>query len=112
MKEIIVVYQDCPLCGARKEWGEKTLKEALNARARVRKVSFATREGEKLIYEAILKGYTRLPFVTDGEHFAYNVKTLLEAQSEAKKAKKQSEKEAKQKAKEAKRKAKVTDESD
>ena len=51
MKEIIVVYQDCPLCGARKEWGEKTLKEALNARARVRKVSFATREGEKLIYE-------------------------------------------------------------
>ena len=78
----------------------------------MRKVSFVTREGGELIYQAILKGYTKLPFVTDGEHFAYNVKTLLEAQSEAKKAKKQAEKEAKQKAKATKRKAKVTDESD
>ena len=112
MKEIIVVYQDCPMCGARKEWGEKTLKEALKAKARVRKVSIFSREGEKLNWEAILKGCTRLPFVTDGEHFAYDVKTLLEAQSEAKKAKKQAEKEAKQKAKATKRKAKVTDESD
>ena len=109
MKEIIIVYQDCPLCGARKEWGEATLKEALNAKARVRKVSFVTREGEKLIYEAILKGYTKLPFVTDGKTFAYDVKTLLEAQSEAKKAEKQAEKEAKRKT--TKRKAKVTDES-
>ena len=52
-KEIMIVYQDCPTCGARKEWGEKTIKAALNAKAFVRKVSFVTREGEQLIAKAV-----------------------------------------------------------
>lgn len=80
-KEIIIVYQDCPTCGARKEWGEKTIKEALNAKAFVRKVSFVTREGEQLIAKAVENGITRLPFVTDGKTFAYDVKSVLEAES-------------------------------
>lgn len=82
-KEIMIVYQDCPTCGARKEWGEKTIKAALNAKAFVRKVSFVTREGEQLIAKAVENGITRLPFVTDGKTFAYDVKSLLEAESEA-----------------------------
>lgn len=90
-KEIMIVYQDCPTCGARKEWGEETIKTALNAKAFVRKVSFVTREGEKLIAKAVEKGITRLPFVTDGITFAYDVKSVLEAESkpqaEEKKAK-------------------------
>lgn len=81
-KEIMIVYQDCPTCGARKEWGEKTIKEALNAKAFVRKVSFVTREGEQLIAKAVENGITRLPFVTDGKTFAYDVKSLIEAESE------------------------------
>lgn len=81
-KEIMIVYQDCPTCGARKEWGEKTIKAALNAKAFVRKVSFVTREGEQLIAKAVENGITRLPFVTDGKTFAYDVKSLLEAESE------------------------------
>ena len=80
-KEIMIVYQDCPTCGARKEWGEKTIKEALNAKAFVRKVSFVTREGEQLIAKAVENGITRLPFVTDGITFAYDVKSVLEAES-------------------------------
>lgn len=80
-KEIMIVYQDCPTCGARKEWGEKTIAEALNAKAFVRKVSFVTREGEKLIAKAVENGITRLPFVTDGITFAYDVKSVLEAES-------------------------------
>lgn len=80
-KEIMIVYQDCPTCGARKEWGEKTIKEALNAKAFVRKVSFVTREGEQLIAKAVENGITRLPFVTDGKTFAYDVKSVLEAES-------------------------------
>lgn len=81
-KEIMIVYQDCPTCGARKEWGEKTIKAALNAKAFVRKVSFVTREGEQLIAKAVENGITRLPFVTDGKTFAYDVKSVLEAESE------------------------------
>lgn len=88
-KEIIIVYQDCPTCGARKEWGEKTIKAALNAKAFVRKVSFVTREGEQLIAKAVENGITRLPFVTDGKTFAYDVKSLLEAESEAQTSKKE-----------------------
>lgn len=88
-KEIMIVYQDCPTCGARKEWGEKTIKAALNAKAFVRKVSFVTREGEQLIAKAVENGITRLPFVTDGKTFAYDVKSLLEAESEPQTSKKE-----------------------
>ena len=80
-KEIMIVYQDCPTCGARKAWGEETIKAALNAKAFVRKVSFVTREGEQLIAKAVENGITRLPFVTDGKTYAYDVKSLLEAES-------------------------------
>lgn len=88
-KEIIIVYQDCPTCGARKEWGESTIKTALNAKASVRKVSFVTREGEQLIAKAIENGVTRLPFVTDGKSFAYDVKSVLQAESDGKNEKKE-----------------------
>lgn len=87
-KEIIIVYQDCPTCGARKEWGEKTIAFATKAGLPVRKVSFVTREGEKLIWQAIEKGITRLPFVTDGKTYAYDIETLIQAESEAQSAKK------------------------
>ena len=80
-KEIMIVYQDCPTCGARKEWGEETIKAALNAKAFVRKVSFVTREGEQLSAKAVENGITRLPFVTDGKTVAYDVKSLIEAES-------------------------------
>ena len=88
-KEIMIVYQDCPTCGARKEWGEKTIKAALNAKAFVRKVSFVTREGEQLIAKAVENGITRLPFVTDGKTFAYDVKSVLEAESKPQTSKKE-----------------------
>lgn len=107
-KEITIVYQDCPTCGARKEWGEKTIKAAINAKARVRKVSFVTREGEQLIAKAIENGITRLPFVTDGTTFAYDVKSLLEAESEPQ----AEEKKAKTTKKSKKVKAELQNESD
>lgn len=76
------------MCGARKEWGERTVEACKNAHVRLRKVSFVTNEGGELIRKAIEKGVGRLPFVTDGEHFAYDAKSVLEAQSEAKEVKK------------------------
>lgn len=107
-KEIMIVYQDCPTCGARKEWGEETIKTALNAKAFVRKVSFVTREGEKLIAKAVENGITRLPFVTDGITFAYDVKSVLEAESKPQ----TDEKKAKTSKKTKKVKAELQNESD
>lgn len=94
MKQLIIVYQDCPVCGNRKEWGEQTIGAAKNAKAHLRKVSFVTHEGEKLIAEAVQNGITRLPFVTDGKIFAYDAKSVLEAKSDAKSGKKQAKKSA------------------
>ncbi len=87
-KEFIIVYQDCPTCGRRKEWGEKTIAKALKAKANIRKVSFVTREGEALAMKAIENGITRYPFITDGITFAYDIEKLLEAESKPQTAKK------------------------
>lgn len=65
-KTIKLVYQDCPLCGARKEWGEKMLAKANTAGLTVEKISFATPEGAHLCKEAVLAGMTKLPFFTNG----------------------------------------------
>lgn len=114
-KQITIVYQDCPTCGARKEWGESTIKAALNAKAFVRKVSFVTREGEQLIAKAVEKGITHMPFVTDGTTFAYDIKSVLEAESDASAGKAEpqaEEKKAKTTKKSKKVKAELQNESD
>lgn len=77
-KEFAIVYQDCPTCGARKEWGEKTIKAIIDGGGTFRKVSFASVEGQAHCAKAIAQGITTFPFVTDGENYAKDVKTLLE----------------------------------
>lgn len=100
-KEIIIVYQDCPTCGARKEWGEKTIAEILQSGGTFRKVSFASMEGQAHCAKAIEQGVTRFPFVTDGKTYAMNVSSILQAESTAHGAKKKA-KRSNKKQKEAK----------
>lgn len=85
---LIIVYQDCPMCGARKEWGEKTVAGATKAGMSIRKVSFASQEGQMLSAQAIEKGITRYPFITDGTIFARNIETFIQAESSGLTAKK------------------------
>lgn len=78
-KEIILVYQDCPMCGSRKDWGEKQIAAAKAEDASIRKVSFVTEEGRKYCAEALAAGKASMPFFTDGEgHFGSSVEGLLE----------------------------------
>ena len=77
-KEIAIVYQDCPTCGARKAWGERTIEAIVKKGATYRKVSFASAEGQAHCAKAIAQGITTFPFVTDGENYAKDVQTLLE----------------------------------
>lgn len=76
---IKLVYQDCPLCGARKEWGEKMLAKANTAGITVEKISFATPEGSHLCKEAVLAGIGRLPFFTNGLIFRDSIDDFIEA---------------------------------
>ena len=76
-KEIILVYQDCPMCGSRKDWGEKQIVDAAAEDASIRKVSFVTEEGRGYCAGALKAGKASMPFFTDGAgHFGRSVEEL------------------------------------
>jgi hypothetical protein len=82
---LTIVYQDCPLCGARKNWGERTIAKALKAGQEIRKLSFASPEGAHLCKEAIYAGCTTMPFITDGVKFSQNIEDFIETPKATKK---------------------------
>lgn len=85
MAKIKLVYQDCPMCGSRKEWGEKQIAKANTAGVEVEKISFASPEGSHLCKEALLAGITRLPFFTDGLIFRESIEDFVPVPEEPKK---------------------------
>lgn len=85
-KEIICVYQDCPLCGDR---GKQLKKIILDKKLNVRKVSFASPEGKELIHEAVFnQGIGTMPFFTDGVKFSTSIGEIIEKPKKKKGAKK------------------------
>ena len=67
-KEILCVYQDCPMCGDK---GKKLKELIFSKKLNVRKVSFASDEGKKLCHDAVFEhGIGKMPFFTDGEKFS------------------------------------------
>lgn len=75
-KELICVYQDCPLCGDK---GKKLKKLIFEKNLNVRKISFASEEGRKLASEAVFNHkIIKMPFFTDGKRFSLNINDLLE----------------------------------
>lgn len=74
-KEIICVYQDCPMCGDR---GKQLKKIIIDKKLNVRKVSFASEEGKGLIHEAVFnQGIGTMPFFTDGTKFSTSIEDLV-----------------------------------
>ena len=74
-KEIICVYQDCPLCGDK---GKKLKKLIFDKKLNVRKVSFASEEGKDLIHKAVFEYKIGiLPFYTDGKKFSTKIEDLI-----------------------------------
>lgn len=94
--EVVIVYQDCPTCGARKAWGERTIKAITESGLPYRKVSFASIEGQAHAAAAIAQGVVKYPFVTDGTKYAQNVEELLAKPQKAKKKTKRPTKRAKE----------------
>lgn len=74
-KEIICVYQDCPLCGSR---GNKLKKIVEVSGVQLRKVSFASPEGTDLVHKAVFeKGIKTMPFFVSNDDFSTSIETLL-----------------------------------
>lgn len=92
-KDLVVVYQDCPTCGNRKEWGEKTIEVAKKSGLDIRYVSFATAEGQNLCKQAVYAGVGRLPFITNGQKFSSDIADFIEAKKTAKKGTRKPKKE-------------------
>lgn len=81
-KEIIVVYQDCVLCGDR---GEKRRQYLARKGLNIRKVSAFSDEGSELAKKAVFEyKMESLPFYTDGEKFSYHAETFLKTEESPK----------------------------
>lgn len=98
---IKLVYQDCPLCGSRKNWGEKQIEKANTAGLQVEKISFASPEGSHLCKEALFAGVTRLPFFTNGLIFRETIDDFIQKDEKAEKPKKTTKRKTTRKKKEA-----------
>ena len=94
MPTIKLVYQDCPMCGSRKEWGERQIEKAGAAGLEIEKISFASPEGSHLCKEAILAGVGNLPFYTDGKVFRQSITDFIKPEKPAKKRATKRKKEA------------------
>jgi hypothetical protein len=98
---IRLVYQDCPMCGSRKNWGEKQIEKANTAGLQVEKISFASPEGSHLCKEALFAGVTRLPFFTNGLIFRETIDDFIQKDEKAEKPKKTAKRKTTRKKKEA-----------
>lgn len=76
-KPIMLVYQDCPMCGALKEWGDKQLEMAKESDLEIIPTPFYQTGVKGLIWKACKAGMT-LPFFTDGKRFSKYVRDFKE----------------------------------
>lgn len=74
MKEVIVVFQDCALCGSK---GRQTIAKYAEKGITLRKVSFISPEGRDLCAKAVGMGIGVMPFYTDGDVFATSIDGVL-----------------------------------
>lgn len=79
MKRIYLIYQDCPLCGARKEWGEAQTKIANTHGFEIVKMSFVSPKADEFIKTAVYEKHIgKLPFFTDGEKYSRDLADFVE----------------------------------
>lgn len=77
MSNIICVYQDCPMCGDR---GKKLKDYVESNQIELRKVSFASAEGQELIARGVYEHKIRkMPFFTDGIKFSESLSDFVPA---------------------------------
>jgi len=94
------IYQDCPLCGARKNWGEAQVKSANDHGIKYKKISFAHPKAYGMAKKALEHGIASYPFFTDGERFSKDIAdfAVKEEPTEAKTKKKKTTRKKKKEA--------------
>lgn len=77
-RKVWLIYQDCPMCGARKEWGLKQTYLAGSHNIEIVPKPFYATGSKDLIMRAIQSGIGKMPFFTDGDKFAYDLVSFIE----------------------------------
>lgn len=77
-KQIMLIYQDCPMCGARRGWGETQTKIANTYGFEIVNTPFYKTGVKGLIMNALEHGIGRMPFFTDGKKFSYSLEDFVE----------------------------------
>lgn len=81
-KKVWLIYQDCPMCGARKEWGLKQTYLAGSHNIEIVPKPFHATGSKDLIMRAIQSGIGKMPFFTDGDKYAYGIDAFIETPME------------------------------
>lgn len=97
-KKIMLIYQDCPMCGSRSNWGKKQTEIADTHGLEIVKTPFYKTGVKGLISKAVESGMGRLPFFTDGERFSYSIEDFVEKPKPKRKATKKRKTSTKRKA--------------
>lgn len=74
----MLIYQDCPMCGARKGWGEAQTKIADDHGFEIVPTPFYKTGTPGLIMSAVSHGIKQMPFFTDGKKFSYSLEDFIE----------------------------------
>ena len=90
-KEVKLIYQDCPMCGARENWGKRQTEVANKHGLKIVEVPFSSPGASDIIVEAILgdtkfiTGDKTMPFFTDGEKYSKELADFLPAKKKVNK---------------------------
>lgn len=76
-KEVLLIYQDCPYCKPREEWGKRQMKLAADHNIVVQETKYNFPGAAGLINMAINQGISTLPFFTDGKVFSYDLSSFI-----------------------------------
>lgn len=88
MKEVQLVYQDCPDCGPREKWAAAQYEIAAKNHFQIVKMSFVMPGAKDLMLKAKKSGIRSMPFFTDGKKFSKTLEDFIEKPKAAKKLKK------------------------
>lgn len=77
-KEVLLIFQDCPYCKPREEWGKRQMKLAEENNIVVRETKYNFPGAADLINKAQNHGLSALPFFTDGKTFSYDLSSFIQ----------------------------------
>lgn len=79
-KEVLLIFQDCPYCKPREEWGKRQMELAKEHSIVVRETKYNFPGAGDLIKKAQNHGLSTLPFFTDGKTFSYDLSSFIQKQ--------------------------------